>query len=210
MSSRTGASGARRRSARLSAAPPDAESRRRARPVGDRSGVADIICTVALGADRHAHPPLWPEVKQPSLDTPERLLLDQIAAGELDHHLVAIADAVHARRALLHTVRAATAIAELCIGDTVRINRKRPPRLPTGRARRNHRPRRSQRHGPAPAPDRTIPQRRASLSTTRARQARPSHPAATSLNSLSIAPLKRSRVSVLDQTDTPGTFRSGV
>lgn len=127
MSSRTGASGARQRSARLSAAPPVAESGRRARPVGDRSGVADIICTVALGADRHAHPPLWPEVKQPPLDTPERLLLDQIAGGELDHHLVAIADAVHARRALLYTVRAATAIAELCIGDPVRINRNVRP-----------------------------------------------------------------------------------
>jgi hypothetical protein len=99
----------------------------RGRVAGDRSGVADIICTVALGSDRHAHPPLWPEVKQPLLDTPERLLLDQIAAGELDHHLVAIADAVHARRALLHTVRAATAIAELCIGDPVRINRNVRP-----------------------------------------------------------------------------------
>ena len=82
----------------------------RGRVAGDRSGVVDIICTVALGADRLAHPPLWPEVTQPSLDTPERLLLDQIAAGELDHHLVAIADAIHSRRALLHTVRAATAI----------------------------------------------------------------------------------------------------
>lgn len=99
----------------------------RGRVAGDRSDVADIICTVALGADRHAHRPLWPEAKQPSLDTPERLLLDQLAAGELDHHLVAIADAVHARRALLHTVRAATAIAELCIGDPVRINRNVRP-----------------------------------------------------------------------------------
>jgi hypothetical protein len=53
---------------------------------------------------------------------PERLLLDAIAAGELDSHLTAIADAVDARRYLLHTVRSATALAELCIGDVVRIN----------------------------------------------------------------------------------------
>ena len=37
-------------------------------------------------------------------------------------HLTAIADAVHARRHLLHTVRSATALAELCIGEVVRIN----------------------------------------------------------------------------------------
>ena len=53
---------------------------------------------------------------------PERLLLDAIAAGELDSHLTAIADAVDARRYLLHTVRSATALAEFCIGDVVRIN----------------------------------------------------------------------------------------
>jgi hypothetical protein len=49
------------------------------------------------------------------------------ASGELDEHLVAIADAVHARRQLLHTVRSAQAIAELCVGDTVMFtNRIRP------------------------------------------------------------------------------------
>ena len=53
---------------------------------------------------------------------PERLLLDAIASGELDSHLTAIADAVDARRYLLHTVRSATALAEFCIGDVVRIN----------------------------------------------------------------------------------------
>ena len=57
-----------------------------------------------------------------SVQEPERLLLDAIGAGELDRHLTAIADAVHARRYLLHTVRSATALAELCIGDVVRIN----------------------------------------------------------------------------------------
>jgi hypothetical protein len=58
---------------------------------------------------------------------PERLLLDAIAAGELDSHLIAIADAVDARRHLLHTVRSATALAELCIGDVVRINHSVSP-----------------------------------------------------------------------------------
>ncbi len=54
-------------------------------------------------------------------------MLDAIAAGDLDQHLVAIADAVHARRQLLHTIRSAQAIAELCVGDTVIFtNRIRP------------------------------------------------------------------------------------
>ena len=55
-------------------------------------------------------------------------MLEQIAAGELDEHLVAIADAVHARRELLHTVRSATAIAELCVGDTVMFTSHVRPR----------------------------------------------------------------------------------
>lgn len=48
-----------------------------------------------------------------------RRLLEQIAAGELDEHLTAIADAIHARRERLHLIRSADAIAELCVGDTV-------------------------------------------------------------------------------------------
>jgi len=52
------------------------------------------------------------------LKDPERQLLAAITAGELDEQLVAIADAVHARRQLLHTVCSAYAIAELCVGDT--------------------------------------------------------------------------------------------
>ena len=48
--------------------------------------------------------------------------------GAFDDHLIAIADAVHARRELLHTVRAATAIAQLCVGDTVMFNRNVKPR----------------------------------------------------------------------------------
>lgn len=70
---------------------------------------------------------LWPEIEDPGLKDPERQLLDAIAAGELDEHLVAIADAVHARRQLLHAIRSAKAIAELCVGDTVMFtNRIRP------------------------------------------------------------------------------------
>jgi hypothetical protein len=63
-----------------------------------------------------------------STPDPERSLLDAIAAGELDDHLTAIADAVHARQHLLHTVRSATALAELCVGDIVRINHTVSPR----------------------------------------------------------------------------------
>ncbi len=70
---------------------------------------------------------LWPELEDRRLKAPERQLLDAVAAGELDHHLVAIADAVHARQQLLHTVRSAQALAELCVGDTVVFtNRIRP------------------------------------------------------------------------------------
>jgi hypothetical protein len=58
----------------------------------------------------------------------ERLLLEAIADGELDDHLGALADAVHARRHLLHTVRTATALADLCVGDQVRINTTIKPR----------------------------------------------------------------------------------
>ncbi len=70
---------------------------------------------------------LWPEPEDRRLKEPEEQLLDAIAAGELDQHLVAIADAVHARQQLLHTVRSAHAIADLCVGDTVMFtNRIRP------------------------------------------------------------------------------------
>ncbi len=70
---------------------------------------------------------LWATTEDRRLKDPERQLLDAIAAGELDAHLVAIADALHARRQLLHTVRSARAIAELRVGDTVMFtNRIRP------------------------------------------------------------------------------------
>jgi hypothetical protein len=54
-------------------------------------------------------------------------LLDQIADGELDPHLVAIAAAVRARHELLHTVNSQKALATLCVGDLVRINRHASP-----------------------------------------------------------------------------------
>jgi hypothetical protein len=59
---------------------------------------------------------------------PGRQLLDAIAAGDLDEHLVGIADAVQARRELLRTVAAATALARLCVGDDVMFNHQVRPR----------------------------------------------------------------------------------
>ena len=70
---------------------------------------------------------LWPQTQDRQLKDPERQLLDAIAAGELDEHLVAIADGVHARRQLLQTLRSARAIAQLFVGDRVMFtNRIRP------------------------------------------------------------------------------------
>ncbi len=62
----------------------------------------------------------------------ERSLLDAIADGDLDDHLTALAEAVDARRRLLQTVRSATALAILCVGDEVRINRAVSPRYLAG------------------------------------------------------------------------------
>ena len=59
---------------------------------------------------------------------PERLLVDQIAAGALDPHLVAIAEAVRARYELLRTVNSQKALAMLSVGDRVRINHHANPR----------------------------------------------------------------------------------
>jgi hypothetical protein len=61
----------------------------------------------------------------------ERSLLDAIAAGELDDHLGALAAAVEARRLVL-TVRSATALAMLCVGDLVRISEQVSPRYLVG------------------------------------------------------------------------------
>src|SRR5256885_16004206 len=71
---------------------------------------------------------LWSDSENRALKSPERQLLDAIASGELDEHLVAIADAVHARRELLLTVQSATVIAQLCVGDSVMVNANIRPR----------------------------------------------------------------------------------
>jgi hypothetical protein len=62
----------------------------------------------------------------------ERLLLDQIAAGALDPHLTAIADAIHARLELLETVNSAKALAMLSVGDRVRFNHHTRPQYLRG------------------------------------------------------------------------------
>lgn len=83
---------------------------------------------MAVTGARQTQSMLWPQSDDRRLKEPEHQLLDAIANGELDQHLVAIADAIHARRELLHTVRSATALAELCVGDTVMFNRRVRPR----------------------------------------------------------------------------------
>jgi hypothetical protein len=83
---------------------------------------------VSANADGIGGSMLWPEPNDRQLTAPERQLLDAIAGGELDPHLGAIADAVHARRGLLRTVRSATAIAQLRVGDTVMFNANVRPR----------------------------------------------------------------------------------
>lgn len=80
------------------------------------------------GHNSAAHTLLWSVEDDRRLKEPQRQLLDAIAAGDLDPHLVAIADAVQARRELLRTVAAATALAQLCVGDDVVINQKVRPR----------------------------------------------------------------------------------
>jgi hypothetical protein len=72
---------------------------------------------VSIEIDQSLPSMLWSETHDRRLKDSERQLLDAIAAGALDEHLVAIADAVHARRQLLHTVGSARAIAEPCVGD---------------------------------------------------------------------------------------------
>ena len=82
---------------------------------------------MSIEIDDGAKSMLCSQTQDRRLKDPDRQLLDAIAAGELDDHLVAIADAVHARGHLLHTVRSARAIAELCVGDRVMFtNRIRP------------------------------------------------------------------------------------
>lgn len=71
---------------------------------------------------------LWPEHDDGALKSASQQLLDKVASGALDAHLVAIADAVQARRALLHTVRSANAVSELSLGDTVMLRGEIRPR----------------------------------------------------------------------------------
>lgn len=59
---------------------------------------------------------------------PERLLLDQIAAGALDAHLTAIAEAARARYELVRTISSHKTLAMLNVGDRVRINHHANPR----------------------------------------------------------------------------------
>ena len=56
------------------------------------------------------------------------MLLDQIAAGELDPQLTQVAEAIRARFDLLQTVNSAKALAQLTVGDRVRINHHASPR----------------------------------------------------------------------------------
>lgn len=83
---------------------------------------------MSANADEKPQSMLWTSSDDRQVQLPERQLLDAIASGELDQHLVAIADAVRARRELLHTVRSAHAIAQLCVGDTVMFNGNIRPR----------------------------------------------------------------------------------
>jgi hypothetical protein len=83
---------------------------------------------MAAGHNGAAHTLLWSFEDDQRLKEPQRQLLDAIAAGDLDPHLVAIADAVQARRELLRTIAAAAALAQLCVGDDVMINHKVRPR----------------------------------------------------------------------------------
>jgi len=84
-------------------------------------------------APRQLDPPA-PPASQPARHPapPERLLLDQIAAGELDPHLTAIADAIYARQELLETINSAKALAMLNVGDRVRFNHHTRPQYLRG------------------------------------------------------------------------------
>lgn len=68
----------------------------------------------------------------PAVHGREPSLLDAVVDGELDDHLTALAEAIDARRRLLHTVRSATALATLRVGDLVRINHAISPRYLVG------------------------------------------------------------------------------
>lgn len=66
--------------------------------------------------------------ERPAPPDPERSLLEAITAGELDAHLGALAQAINARHQLLHTISSVDALAQLNVGDRVRINQSARPR----------------------------------------------------------------------------------
>jgi hypothetical protein len=101
------------------------------------------------------------------------LLLDQIASGELDAHLVAISEAVRARHELLHTINSQKALAMPTVGDRVRINRHARPSLPVWRPGRRRRAQPVRRSDLRPPPTRPVQERRDPLPTTRARAREP-------------------------------------
>ncbi|MEA2297494.1 MAG: hypothetical protein QOF77_430 [Solirubrobacteraceae bacterium] len=73
-----------------------------------------------------------PPGRDATAKTPERSLLHSIAAGEIDAHLPALAQAIHARLNLLHTINSIDALAQLVVGDRVRINHHVRPRYLEG------------------------------------------------------------------------------
>ncbi len=84
----------------------------------------------AAAAGASSPPPR--EDNQQTPGRPERLLLDQIAAGALDQHLTALNDAIHARLDLLETVNSAKALAMLSLGDRVRFSERTKPQYLRG------------------------------------------------------------------------------
>jgi hypothetical protein len=74
---------------------------------------------------RRASPPAF---RRAHSEPEQRLLLDQIASGALDSHLTQIAEAIRARSMLLQTIASAKALAELTVGDRIRINSQATPR----------------------------------------------------------------------------------
>lgn len=97
----------------------------------DRSGLPAILTGVSKRA-RHRQPTRPPAPRsagpRPDHAQADQLLLQQIADGMLDVYLPALAQAIDARLHLLHTVRSATALAMLNVGDRVRINHHARPR----------------------------------------------------------------------------------
>jgi hypothetical protein len=122
---------------------------------------SDAVCRLACahaGRDQHARRSDFAAVQPSSESRAARL------------PVVAIADAIHARRELVRTVAAATALAQLCVGDDVMFNHKGPPALPHPRGSNGRRDRWPIRRGSALAPTRSFPRRTRSLSAPRSAQ----------------------------------------